>query len=366
VKHPIPIPSRTVRQWLVAIAADTHAFSLADGSAKTCGKNTQPWDEAFTVVPTGSRKHLRLLVDVKARLQPQHAFAVVEQLRNTRDHAGPNTVPVVAAPYVSERVAEVCREHRLGYFDGAGNCHLSGPGFFVHVEGRPNLAPDTRAADDLFAPKSSRVVRAILEHPRRWWQVQGLADEMGVSLGLASRVKRKLVEQAFAEATPRGVRAREPADLLDVWATSYTNRARAASVYSLDDLATLEGRIVRWGAERLVKCALAEFSAASRMAPMVRFKRAAVYVAESGTRDVLAELLKDLDLKEVDSGASAILWLTEDDSVFYNAENRDGLSTVSPLQTYLDLRRNPARGEEAATELLRRTILPRFTTGSTS
>jgi hypothetical protein len=307
-----------------------------------------------------------LLVDSKLRLHPQHALAAVEQAKTHRLLAEPNAVPVVAAPYISDRAASICREHGLGYFDGAGNCHLAGPGFFVHVEGRPNTAPDTRAADDLFAPKSSRVVRALLEHPHRVWQVQGLAAEMRVSLGLASRVKRKLVQQAFAEVTADGVRAREPATLLEAWAESYRNRARPVFVYSLDDVPTLERRLVRWGAEHSVQCALAEFSAASRLAPMVRYKRAAVYVEDSRSQDVLADLLNDLDLKEVDSGASAVLWLTDDDSVFYNSEERDGLSTVSSLQVYLDLRRNPARGEEAAAELLRRSILPRFNPGSTT
>lgn len=57
---------------------------------------------------------------------------------------------------------------------------------------------------------------------------------------------------------------------------------------------------------------------------------------------------------------------TDDESVFYNSEERDGLSAVSSLQVYLDLRKNPARGEEAAAELLRRSILPRFSPGSTT
>lgn len=365
VKHNAPIPSRTLRRWLAAIAADTRAFELTEEPKRRFATNGRFGDEAFTVIPSGARKHLRLLVEAKVRLHPQHAFAMVEQLR-TRSRPSKGELPVVAAPYISERVAAVCREHQLGYFDSAGNCHLVGPGFHVHVEGRPNPNPDTRAADDLFAPKSSRIVRALLEHPRRWWQVQDLAAEMQVSLGLASRVKRKLVEQAFAEVSSSGVRAREPAALLDAWATVYTNRARAVLVYSLDDAATLEQRVVHWGTQHSVKVALAEFPAASRMAPMVRYKRSAMYVAESSSRDVQADLLAALDLKVVDSGPSAVLWMTSDDAMFYNAADRDRLLTVSPLQTYLDLRSNPARGEEAAAELLRRTILPRFTTGSPS
>lgn len=364
MKRTSPTPSRTLRQWLEAIASDTNAFALAEVTAAKPSKNGEAWDESILVLPSSSRKPVRLLVDSKLRLHPQHVLAVVERVKSHRVRSEPNAVLVVAAPFISDRAAKICREHGVGYFDGAGNCHIAGPGFFVHVEGRTNPTPDTRPADDLFAPKSSRIVRALLEHPRRVWQVQDLAAEMRVSLGLASRVKRKLVQQAFAEVLPNGVRVREPATLLEAWAETYTNRARPVLVYSLDDVATLERRVVRWCTEHSVRCALAEFSAASRLAPMVRYKRAAVYVEESESRDVLADLLKDLDLKEVDSGASAVLWLTDDDSVFYNASGRDDGSIVSSLQVYLDVRRNPARGEEAAAELLRRTILPRFNLGS--
>ena len=99
---------------------------------------------------------------------------------------------------------------------------------------------------------------------------------------------------------------------------------------------------------------------------MVRYKRAAVYVEEPRSRDVLGSVLKDLDLKEVDSGASAVLWMTDDDAVFYNSTVRDGLRIVSPVQVYLDLLKNPARGNEAAAEVLRRSILSRFKSGRTA
>jgi hypothetical protein len=131
-------------------------------------------------------------------------------------------------------------------------------------------------------------------------------------------------------------------------------------VYCMDDTRTFERRVAQWCSQRGVQYALAEFSAAARWSPMVRYKRAAVYVREPRSQDIAGPLMKELDLKEVDSGSSAVLWFTNDEAVFFNSEDRDGERVVSPLQTYLDLARNPARGQEAADELLRRHLLPRF------
>jgi len=351
-----------VRAWLESVASRTGAFEVLEGLIEAREESAR-WDEAVTIRPQGSPQFIRLLLESKLRLHPQHAVAVADRLRQDSSLNGPNVLAVVAAPYISQRVAEICRGNGVGYIDAAGNCHLAAPGFYLHVEGQRNQRPDTRPAENLFAPKSSRVVRALVEHPERSWRVQDLAGEVGVSMGLASRIKHKLIQQAFAEEVPEGIRVSNAAALLEQWAEVYTNRARAVPVYSMDDAGALERRVSRWCADHSVQCALAEFSAAARLSPMVRYKRAAVYIEEPRSREVLAPLMRELDLKEVDSGASAVLWVTQDDSVFYNATERDGLTTVSPVQAYLDLVKNPARGGEAADELLRRLILPRLHSG---
>ncbi len=361
MKPPSTIPPHTLRRWLAAIAEDTRAFQLADTTPAE--PSPAPADlraHAVDILPDGARRPLRLIVHPFRAILPQTVLATAPRLAAAGPRRPASHIHLLAAPFISPRVADLCREHGLGYFDAAGNCRLAAPGLHLSIQGRPNPAPAPRPADDPFAPKSSRVVRALLEQPHRWWQVQHLAAEMGISLGLASRIKSALVNQAFAETSRDGVRLRDPAALLEAWAAAWTNRARPVPVYSLDPIATLEQRAVQWGLRQGVPVALAEFSAAARLAPMVRYNRAAVYVAESPDRDVVAPLLADLDLKIVDTGATALLWITADESVFYRAQPLAGLLTVSPLQAYLDLRRNPARGPEAAAELLTSTLPPAF------
>jgi hypothetical protein len=44
--------------------------------------------------------------------------------------------------------------------------------------------------------------------------------------------------------------------------------------------------------------------------------------------------------------------------VFFQLEEIDGIPIVAPLQLYLDLQRDPARGEEAADALLEQNLKP--------
>jgi hypothetical protein len=60
----------------------------------------------------------------------------------------------------------------------------------------------------------------------------------------------------------------------------------------------------------------------------------------------------------VDSGANVVLVVPEDPFVLYQSRTIDGIAVVSPLQLYLDLRKQPGRGEEAAQEILKREIMP--------
>ena len=60
----------------------------------------------------------------------------------------------------------------------------------------------------------------------------------------------------------------------------------------------------------------------------------------------------------MDSGANLVLVVPEDPFVLYQSRRINGIDVASPLQLYLDLRKQPGRGEEAAQEILKREIMP--------
>lgn len=99
--------------------------------------------------------------------------------------------------------------------------------------------------------------------------------------------------------------------------------------------------------------ALAGFSAASRLAPSVRYQRVMAYVSER-----IDEVAERVGLRPVASGPNVTLFEPYDEGVLAGSRDVDGISVTSPVQTYLDLREFRGRGEEAAEAIFREVIKP--------
>ena len=121
----------------------------------------------------------------------------------------------------------------------------------------------------------------------------------------------------------------------------------------MDEPAKIEAQLAEACENVGVEYALTAFSAAVRWAPAVRYRKVTAYVlAET---DAVAEAA---GLKEVPSGANVTLLQPYDAGVFHGAEEVGGIMTASPIQVYLDLVGQQARGEEAANAVLRQVIRP--------
>ena len=144
--------------------------------------------------PSGRTHTLR--VEVRAANAPSRLPHTLRQLRLAPGPA--RRYPVLASTFLSPRARELCRQEGVGYLDLAGNCYLQFDDFYLQkiVDVNPFRAPGRPAS--LFAPVSSRLLRAMLEEPQRSWQVMELAATARVSLGLASKVCRRLLDEVYA------------------------------------------------------------------------------------------------------------------------------------------------------------------------
>jgi len=86
---------------------------------------------------------------------------------------------------------------------------------------------------------------------------------------------------------------------------------------------------------------------------MTRYNRAQVYW--DGDPDLLAT---GVGLKPVETGANVHILAPRDEGVFFAKEDVVGMPLVSSLQLYLDLQRDPARGEEAAEHIWDMRLFP--------
>jgi hypothetical protein len=346
--------------WVRRLGEETAAFEVAKvvEQAKRGGRRPMEWDQVITLSVKPDHRRVDLFVETRQQLSPAAVLGVFQRL----GWVPPDGVLLVCAPYISPRVAELCREQNVCYLDGVGNCRIATPGLFVHVSGRPNRPASAKATVDPFSRKSSRVVRLLLTHPEQGWQVQQLAQQADVSLGLASKVKNALLEEAYLEERDRLLYLRDPAKLLQGWAAQYRPHVKRLQLFAIARPSETEARLANWCQANGITYALTQLSAAWRYSPMVRYDKSVVYIDKKVASETnLKTLLGHIDAREVDTGANCTLWITDDPAVFSDTREVDGVKVVSPLQLYLDLKVLAGRGEDAAQEILEkelRTLLP--------
>jgi hypothetical protein len=263
---------------------------------------------------------------------------------------------VLAAPFISPRMAQLCQELKWSWFDLAGNCHLSVPDAFqLERTGQPPVHRVPKAGANLSTPEAARIVRALLATDnagRKWTQRDlQLHAQPNVSIGLVNKVVRHLHDEAFLEKLPDGgFKLRAPVELLKAWRDAYRfDRHQQRNYFTL-----LQGRRLQEALAKLESltggyAAYAAFSAADFQAPHVRQSKTWLYVAA----DWEEKFCKEVEAKLVDSGENLVVLIPDDDGVFYLREGEgDRLACTNPVQTYVDLFHCSGRGEEAAEALL--------------
>ena len=284
-----------------------------------------------------------LLAQVKNNGQPRIARLAIYELKD-RLGSKTNAYGIFIAPYISPDAGKICEDAGIGYLDLAGNCRLSFETIYIRQTGAPNPKVQKRDLRSLYSPKAERILRAMLHSPRRAWKVAELAQVVDVSLGQVANVKKLLADREWLGVNDNGMVLSRPGDLLDDWVKAYNyRRNQIHEFYSLSEISPTEAGLAD-ACERLgVRYALTSFSAAIRLAPMVRYNRVTAYV--QGDLSVVAT---EANLKLVPSGANVILLTPYDEGVFYAASAVGGIMTASPVQVYLDVIGSRARGQEAA------------------
>lgn len=344
-------------EWVRRLAQESTAFEIVSVlEGEVIGKSPRKvqWDQVVKLSVGPDERKIDLFVLARRQLLPNAVLGLFEKLEEDR----PDGVVLLCVPYISSRVAEMCRERGISYLDEVGNCWISAPGFFVHIEGRAN-SPTTTKAINPFSKKSSRIVRTLLTYPSKGWQVQQLARRASVSLGLASKAKNALVNDAYLEERDRLLFIRDAVKLLQKWSDEYRPHVRRVQLFAIARPIEIEKRLAEWCRENQVTYALTQLTAAWRYSPMVRYDKSVAYIDKMmESADSLKSLLQHLDAKEVETGANCILWITDDPAVFTDSKEIDGIRVVSPLQLYLDLMVLPGRGKDAAEEIFEKELRP--------
>ena len=341
-----------IKDRLEEILRDTPFLSISSTSTETSLSGIQPDLQIELMV---SNQPQRIIVEVKSVGEPRPIRSAIQQLREYSNRVE-NTYGMVAAPYISEYTARLCKENNVGYIDLAGNSFISFGQVYIERKNYPNPVVEKRQVRSVFNPKSSRILRVMLNNPRRSWRVQELAIEANVSLGLASKIKERLLDLEYVREENRGIIISRPGDLLDKWADNYSFRKnKLFDYFCLDGPKPVENNLAKYCEQRQIPYALTLFSAASLIAPYTRYTRGFAYVNRE-----LPKLAEALELKEVSSGPNFTFLEPYDEGVFYGIREFEGVKLVNDVQLYLDLIGFRGRGEESAKYLLEQRIRPQW------
>jgi len=315
------------------------------------GPSNDAVDQLFdiTIKIRMAEKVLNLIAEIKSSGQPRLAREAVNQMLRYRDKI-PKAYFVFIAPYISPRAAGICESEGVGYFDLSGNCFLSFDSIFIQKSDYPNQFKEKRELKSLYKPKAERILRVLLCNPGKSWKIKELAFESGVSLGLASNVKKILFDRELISGERGGFSLKDPLTLLREWAEKYDYRKNVIhEFYSLKSVTDIEYSLADFCIARKIKYALTGFSGAARIEPAVRYKKAMAYVA-----NIDEKATSDLSFKPVKSGGNLLLFSPYDEGLFYASAEVDGLRIASEIQIYLDVQGFRGRGEEAAEVLYER------------
>lgn len=306
-------------------------------------------------IQSGSVSKYRIVFEVKSTGQPRYARMAVNQLKefisNRKDTYG-----VFASTFISQDSRQICRNNNIGFIDLAGNCLINFDNIYINIEGRKNLYPTTRPLKTIFSPKSSRVLRVLLQNPGRTWFVKDLALESDISIGQASLIKDRLLDYEYIETVKISKKLKFKLvrwdNLLEEWVKNYDYKKNIINnYYTLQDIKMIEDNIADYLNSKGSNYAFTMTSGASLVAPFLRYNRVFLYL--TGSEE---EMVKTLDLKRVTSGPNISIMEPYDDGVLYGLQTIGEIKVVSDIQLYLDLIGYKERGEEAAQFLLEERI----------
>ena len=290
------------------------------------------------------------IVDWKSSGATAPVSAAVERVRRNAPTMGRRAIPLVAVPFMGPMGCRLCEDADVAWLDLSGNARIIAPGIRVLIDGRPNQFKSRGRPFSAFAPKSARIARWLLMHPRQPMAQREIAQATGMDEGFTSRIVSRLEKENLLFRGPDGtIRPKDPELLLDAWREGYDFskhqifRGHVPARSGEELLRNLAGGLQG----QRVKHAATGLAAAWLLTRFAGFRLATIYVLERP----VPEILERLGYREEARGTNVWLVVPKDEGVFHGAADRDGVACVHPVQAYLDLKDQPERAKEAADRL---------------
>ncbi|MCC6805778.1 MAG: hypothetical protein IT381_00010 [Deltaproteobacteria bacterium] len=264
--------------------------------------------------------------------------------------AGKKAIPLLGVAYMTEAGRRLCAAAHLSWFDLSGNSRIIAPGLRVIVDGRPNRFRGRGRPASIFAPKSARVVRWLLEHSAKPLTQRQIAHATEMTEGFVSRIVSRLLQESYVvRETSGALRLKNSDVLLDAWCDEYDFSKH--TILHGHVAARSGDALVRFVSDTLssssVEYAATGLAAAWQMNHFASFRTATFFLSSQPSD----ELRTALSFRDDPRGANLWLVVPNDRGVLHGATDYDGVRCVHPVQAYIDLKAHPERAPEAADRL---------------
>jgi hypothetical protein len=304
------------------------------------------------------------LVEFKISTGAALVEAAARQVRQYAEQAGKNAVALLAVPFMGGTGRRLCEEAGVSWLDLSGNARIVAKGLRIIASGQPNRFREAGRPRNLFAPKSSRLIRWLLIHPEASFAQREIARATEMDEGFVSRLASRLEAEGYIIRNKDGsIQAKDSALLLDAWQEAYRFSGHTliqghVAARSGEELLLFVRDVF---AARNMEYAVTGLAAAWAFTRFAAFRTATLYLPQ----DPPQQLLEELGFRKDSRGANLWLAVPNDAGVFQGAvnvilnkngetggviDNRE-ICCVHPVQVYLDLKGHPERSGEAAQRL---------------
>jgi hypothetical protein len=302
-------------------------------------------DGVLTARVEGSNLKRRFAFACKTNWTPRSRLEAAERLRRS---CGPKTLPLLVAPYLSERVLDSLQHENISAIDVCGNGLLiDPPGFFVLRTGakrQPRLGPApvrtsiydprnvaTLVPRVLFCEPVFHTTTKVLDACHERMMARG-NEPLPLTLPTVSKALHELDEDLMTERQGRERKLRNPARLLEQLQRSF-QLPLATPVLHKSNVATDRLWTILAKLRPSLRFVVTGRGSAARHTNLAGPARVQLYVTD------LALAREALEAKPTLAFPNLELTETSDEAPYFDARVEGGVPWSSPLQCYLELTR---------------------------
>jgi hypothetical protein len=339
-------------------SADQYAPLAFAPLEKESQSSQQFQPDAFVMVSVSDRVRFEALVEIAPVATPK---VLTQKCRQLLDYIGKinigEVVPLIVAPYIGKRQAQILATEGISWLDLCGNMRVELPGrAYIERTGNKNRYPDTAPIKKIFQGISALVSRALLLKPEGFRSQYEIADfingrNANISASTVSRVLKSLEEELLVRKTASAISIIDPNRLLDSLARGYINSTRRKELktykFACDDFESSARHIF---AGQKTTYAAGGFYAA-KLKGLATTDKITIFV-----RDIEeARKAFQLNIPDAEFGNLSVTE-TKDVGVWFNIDRRALIPTVDDIELYLEMTVDTPRGPKIA-ELLKQGIL---------